>query len=102
MNLGLISFLTICIIGFIVLILERGKERSRKRKVLMISLCASTAGIILVLSTYLLGYAAASFNTLYLLLFFAILIAISLFKYRKISDENLNTGSFNETAHRPD
>ena len=102
MNLGFLSFLIISIIGFVVLILEGGKERSRKRRVLMISLCASTAGIIFVLVTYLLGYATASLNTLYLLLYFAILASINLFKYRKMSDQNLNSAAFNETAHRPD
>lgn len=93
MNLGFLSFLIISIIGFVVLILEGSEEMDRKKKVLIVSMISSIAGIILVLVTYILGYASATLNTLYLLLFFAILGMLSLFKYRKTTSGSLNTGA---------
>ncbi|TVR29574.1 MAG: hypothetical protein EA390_09570 [Balneolaceae bacterium] len=93
MNLGFLSFLIISIIGFVVLILEGSEEMDRKKKVLIVSMISSIAGIILVLVTYILGYASATLNTLYLLLFFSILGTLSLYKYRKTTSGSLNTGA---------
>lgn len=89
MNLGLASFLLICVVGLYVLIFNAIENRHSKNRVFTLSIISSIVGIVFLVGNTLVTGSELSMNTWYLILFFMILCSISLYNYFQRSDERV-------------